>query len=109
MLRSATPFLPPGEPVQAVFSAQTESQYLLLLGAILFMALNRYRIVVVTSQRIVVIDAGKLTRTKARSVVAQLPRSTPLGPTSGIWHVIEYGDGEKLRVHRRFFKDLATV
>jgi hypothetical protein len=31
--------------------------------------------------------------------------STRLGPGSGVWYVIPAG-GQKLRVHRRFFKDI---
>jgi hypothetical protein len=108
-LRTAIPFLPPGEPVQAVFCGQTANQYLAYLGGIWFFLLNRYRIVVVTSQRMVVLDTGKMSMAKCRSVVAELPRSTRLGPPSGMWHVIEYGDGQKLRVHRKFFKVLTDV
>ena len=37
--------------------------------------------------------------------MAELPRSARLGPGSGVWHVIPAGE-EKLRVHRRFYKDL---
>jgi hypothetical protein len=45
---------------------------------------------------------------KARGVVTQLPRATRLGPGQGVWHVIPVGD-EKLRVHRRFFKDIQAA
>ncbi len=55
-----------------------------------------------------VLDAGKVSMKKARGVVAELPLSTRLGLTSGIWHVIPV-NGEKLRVHRRFFKDVETA
>jgi hypothetical protein len=58
--------------------------------------------------RIVVLDAGKTSMKKARGVVTELPRSTRLGPGSGVWHRIPAGS-ETLRVHRRFFKDLETA
>jgi hypothetical protein len=45
---------------------------------------------------------------KARGVVTELPRSTRLGPGSGVWHRVPAGS-ETLRVHRRFFKDLETA
>ena len=109
MLESAKPFLAPDESAQAVFGAQTASQYVAALGGIFFfLGLNRYRIFVVTAQRILVLDAGKFSMKKARGVVAELPRSTRLGPGSGLWHVIPVNaeTPEKLRVHRRFFKDL---
>jgi hypothetical protein len=109
MRNSSAPYLQPGETVQAVFGAQTASQYLAAIGGIfVFLGLNHYRIFVVTPQRVVILDAGKTSMKKARGVVAELPRSTRLGPGSGIWHVIPVGT-EKLRVHRRFFKDLETA
>jgi len=109
MRDSAAPFLQPGEPVQAVFGAQTASQYLAALtGIFVFLGFNRYRIFVVTPLRVLVLDAGKTSMKKARGFVAELPRSTRLGPTSGVWHVIPVGS-EKLRVHRRFFKDIEAA
>jgi hypothetical protein len=106
MLTSATPFLRPGEPVQAIFGAQTASQWLAALtGIFVFLGFNHYRIVAVTPARIVVLDAGKTSMKKARGVVMELPRSTQLGPGTGLWHRIPAGQ-ETLRVHRRFYKDL---
>jgi hypothetical protein len=109
MLESARPYLQPGEPVQAVFGAQTASQWVAgFAGIFVFLGLNRYRILVATPTRILVLDAGKTSMKKARGVVTQLPRSTRLGPGEGLWHRIPVGD-EKLRVHRRFFKDLQAA
>jgi hypothetical protein len=109
MRDSAAQYLRPGEPVQAVIGAQTASQWLAALtGVFVFLGLNRYRILVVTPTRILVLDAGKVSMKKARAVVTELPRSTRLGPGTGLWHRIPAG-GENLRVHRRFFKDLETA
>jgi len=109
MLSSSAQYLQPGETAEAVFGAQTTSQYLFLLtGMIGFLIMNSYRIVVVTPQRILVLDAGKMTMSKARGVITELPRSTRLGPPSGVWHTVP-ATGEKLRVHRRFFKDIETA
>jgi hypothetical protein len=106
MRESAAPYVQPGENIQAVFGAQTTSQYLAgLTGWIVFFAINRYRIVVPTDRRILVLDAGKTSMKKARGIVAELPRSTQLGPPTGVWHAIPVA-GERLRVHRRFFKDI---
>jgi hypothetical protein len=41
-------------------------------------------------------------------VVTELARSARLGRGPGAWHVIPAGQ-EKLRVHRRFFKDLQVA
>ena len=109
MRDSAAQYLRPGEPIQAVIGAQTASQYLAALtGFLVFLNLNRYRILAVTPYRIVVLDAGKTSMKTARGVVTELPRPTRLGPGSGMWHRIPAG-GENLRVHRRFFKDIEAA
>jgi hypothetical protein len=109
MRSSASKFLQPGEPIQAVIGAQTASQWLAALtGIFVFLGLNRYRILAVTPNRIVVLDAGRVRMSTARGIVMELPRSTRLGPGTGMWHKIPAGD-ETLRVHRRFFKDLEAA
>ena len=109
MRDSAAQYLQPGEPIQAVIGAQTASPLLAALtGVFVFLSLNNYRIIAVTPARIVVLDAGKTSMKKARGVVTELPRSTRLGPGTGVWHQIPAGS-EKLRVHRRFFKDLEAA
>jgi hypothetical protein len=109
MRESAAQYLRPGEPIQAVIGAQTASQWLAALtGFFVFLGLNRYRILAVTPTRIVVLDAGKTSMKTARGVVTELPRSTRLGPGTGMWHQIPAGS-ETLRVHRRFFKDLEAA
>ena len=109
MRASAAQFLQPGEPVQAVIGAQTASPLLAALtGVFVFLGFNHYRILAVTPTRIVVLDAGKASMKKARGVVMELPRSTRLGPATGLWHQIPAGQ-ETLRVHRRFFKDIETA
>jgi hypothetical protein len=109
MRDSATPYLRPDETLHAVMGGQTASQWLVpLTGFVFFPLINSYRIIAVTSQRILVLDAGKSSMKKARGVVTELPRSTRLGPASGTWHVIVAGP-EKVRVHRRFRKDIEAA
>jgi len=109
MRSSAAQFLQPGEQIQAVIGAQTASQWLAgLTGIFVFLGLNRYRIIAVTADRIVVLDAGKTSMKTAREVVTELPRSTRLGPGTGLWHKIKAGN-ETLRVHRRYFKDIEAA
>lgn len=109
MSDSARKFLRPDEPIQAVIGAQTASQWLAgLTGIFIFLGLNKYRILAVTPTRIVVLDAGKTSMTTARGVVMELPRSTRLGPATGLWHRVPAGD-ETLRIHRRFFSDIETA
>jgi hypothetical protein len=109
MRESAAQYLRPGEPIQAVIGAQTASQWLAALtGFFVFLGLNHYRILAVTPNRILVLDAGKTSMKTARGVVTELPRSTRLGPGQGLWHRVPAGR-ENLRVHRRFFKDIETA
>ena len=109
MRESAAQYLRPGEPIQAVIGAQTASQWLAALtGIFVFLGLNHYRILAVTPGRIVVLDAGKTSLKTARGVVTELPRSTRLGPGTGVWHRVQIGR-ENLRIHRRFFKDVETA
>ena len=79
----------PGETVQAVPGARTASQVLAAVsGFFMFLHLNRYRIIVIIPQRVLILDAGPDSMRTARGVAAGLPRSTRLGPASGLWHVI---------------------
>lgn len=116
MRARARPFLEPDEPIDAVIAAQTRSFYLALAffavavvpGVLLFLLINRYRMIVVTPRRIVVLDSGRWNGTKPKSVVAELPR-TPLGPPNGkLWHKVQVGD-ETLRVARAYFKDIVAA
>jgi hypothetical protein len=115
MRASAAQFLNPGETIQEVIGAQTGSPLVRgiagafgLIGALSTMAFNDYRIVAVTDQRVLVLDAGSWSMKKARSVIGVLPRGMKLGPATGLWHAIETPAG-KLWVHRRFFKDVEAA
>ena len=109
MSASASQYLRPGEHIQAVFGAQTTGPMMFFfVGAIIRMFINKYRMFVVTDQRILVLDTGKWSMIKARGIVAELPRAARLGPATGLWYPIDTGHG-KLYVHRRFFKDIAAA
>ena len=105
----AQPHLQPGEQIQGVLSGQTASNYLIVVGYLPFVLVNRYRTVVATDRRIVVFDSGKFSSSKAKSVVTELPRTHKLGPFSGAaWHRHPVGD-ETLRINRRFKKDMVAI
>jgi hypothetical protein len=109
MRASAGQFLQPGEQIHAVIGAQTQSQYLMMAGAVIFLAKNKYRIIVATDRRLLILDTGRWSVKKAKGIVGELPRATRLGPPSGgVWHTVVLGP-EKLRIHRRFFKDIAAA
>jgi hypothetical protein len=106
---AAAPFLEPGETAQTAFVAQTASSWWILFGFLPFLLANKYRCVVVTDRRILVLDSGKLASTKPRSVIRALPRSTRIGPfTAALWYVT--GNlGETLHIAKRFQKDVEAA
>jgi hypothetical protein len=109
MRASAAQFVEPGETIQGVFGAQTASPMMApLIGWLIVLIVNRYRIVAVTDRRILVLDAGKWSQRKALSVEAVLPRSTVLGPPTGLWSKIET-PGAKIYVRRFFYKDIKAA
>lgn len=109
MRHAAGVFLRSGETVQAVFGAMTYGGLKATVAGELGIGGNQYRVFAVTSGRILVLDAADLTWRRVRGVVAELPRSTRLGPPTGLlWHEIPVGQ-EQLRVHRRFFKDIRAA
>src|SRR5712692_10475962 len=95
MRASAAPFLQPGETIQAVFGAQTTSQYFALISYWIIIFSNAYRVVVVTDRRILVCKSGRVTQTPIKEVLRELPRNTKIGPASGLWYHTE-ALGERL-------------
>ncbi len=71
---AAAPFLEPGEKAQTAFVTQTASMWLILIGLLPFLLLNKYRCVVVTDRRILVLASGKMASTKPKSMIRALPR-----------------------------------
>lgn len=106
---NAQPHLQDDEQVQTAFVGQTHSQWLVLAGILPLIILNRYRTVVVTDRRILVCDSGALSTTKANEVLRELPRSTTIGPATGkLWYRSETL-GETVRIHKRFWSDIAEA
>ena len=109
MRTSVAPFLRPGETVQVVFGYGKEpddggpcrgvgSEPQPMASA------DRRG----DAERILVLDAGPSGRT-ATEVLAELPRSSRLGPPFGaLMHVLPL-EGERLRVPRRFVKDVKAA
>jgi hypothetical protein len=105
---SAASYVQPGEQIQAVFAAQTMSQWMALISFWIIIFSGAYRIVVVTDQRIMVFQAGRLKTTTIRSLLRELPRATQIGPPSGLWYRTDV-IGEKLYIHKRFAKDVTAA
>jgi hypothetical protein len=105
---NAAHLLQPGETVQAVFCAQTTSGYYALLSSLIIILSDAYRVVVVTDQRILVCRSGRVRMTPVKKVIRELPRSTRIGPPSGLWWRCETL-GETVYVHKRFHKDVTAA
>ena len=69
MAANAAPLLKPDEKIQAVFGAQTVSQYLSLLSYWIIIMKNAYRVVVVTDQRILVCRSGRFRTTPVNEIL----------------------------------------
>ena len=108
MVSSVQPHLQPGEQVQAIFGGQKISQWWLLLSVLVLLFANEYRTVVATDRRILVFHGTKMSQTKIKSIAAELPRSTQIGPASGLWWKCQ-SLGDPLYVHKRFHKDVAAA
>jgi hypothetical protein len=106
----AQPFLEPGEQVQAVFLAQTGPTPWLAgaFGAIIYMFIAKYRVVVVTDRGIVLLKAGAWSPAKPKELVKRLPRQG-LGPFSAKVFQKVMLDGERHWVHRRFKDDVDST
>jgi hypothetical protein len=106
--KAVAPHLEPDETVQAIFGAQTKSQYFILLSYWILLANKAWRVVAVTDRRIVVFQCGRSGMTKVEGITAQTRRHTRIGPPKGLWYRVE-NLGERLYVHRRFHKDIAAA
>jgi hypothetical protein len=105
------PFLEPGETMQTAFLAQTGPTPWLAgaFGALIYMFIAKYRIVVVTDRAVVLLKAGAFRPAKPKEVVKRLPRTTPIGPFEGkIWGKVQI-DGERHWVHRRFKDEIQSA
>jgi hypothetical protein len=105
---NATPLLAPGETIQAVFPAQTTSQYFALISYWIIVLKNAYKVVVVTDRRILVCKSGRITQSPVKAIEHELPRWTRIGPATGLWYRFDAPSG-KLYVNRRFFKDIEAA
>lgn len=117
MRDSVTPFLRPDETVQVVISALGNSPWTVMKAKLAeeFLrsgggdpySLNKWRIVAVTPQRILVLAAPNGRR--ATGVLTEMPRSTRLGPPTGfLTHRIPV-EGGALWVIRRCWKDVRAA
>ena len=100
--------LEPGEALQVVIPAQTTSQWFALLSYWIIIFSNAYRVVLVTDRRIVVCRSGRFRMSPVKDVLQQVPRSTLIGPSTGLWYRCDHL-GERLYINKRFHKDIRVA
>ncbi len=89
MIERTQPLLPPGAQIRHILIAGTKGIWLfigllllgILPGALIFLLINRNRILAVTQDEIFVLDCGH--GQKPKRVLGVLPRATRLGPPVG--------------------------
>jgi len=102
-------FLDDDENVEAVFAAQTVSPYWVLINFWILIYTRGFRLVVVTDRRILVCRAGRFIITRCTEVLDELPRSTVIGPATGLWYLADHLVDDRLYIHKRFHKDIALA
>jgi hypothetical protein len=109
LVQRVQPLLEPGEQVQAVIPAQTgmNPMGILLVGALIALIANKYWLLVATDRRIVVMKQSKLAM-KPKGIESSLPRSTAIGPVSGLWGKSQVL-GATTYIHKRFHKDVEAA
>lgn len=115
LLKTSQQFVPDGEQVTSVFSASTRCTLWLLpgvlfgfIGAVIFLAINRFRMIMVTDQRILVLECSPWNQFKAVKVLREIPRATRIGAPSGLaWSCRTLG--EKLWVDRAHHAAVAAA
>lgn len=106
--------LEPGEPIQAMFLAQTGPspripwEWIFVFGNLVKLVFGRYHVVVVTDRNIVLFKANVAASQPPTAVAARLPRE-PFGTPEGRnWGKVMIS-GKRYWVHRNFFNNVAAA
>ena len=102
------PLLEPGEQVQAVIPCQTgPSPWFAALSWLIVLFGAKYYLLVATDRNLVAIRAGAWVPFKPKAVEQRLPRSTRIGPVSGMWGRSDVLG--KTHIHKRFHQDVEVA
>lgn len=105
---NAAPHLESGEVIQSIFPAQNASPWWVLLSYWIIFFKNAYRVVIATDRRILVCRAGRFRITPVNEVTHVLPRSTRIGPPTGLWYKCD-ALGERMWIAKRYHKDVIAA
>jgi len=104
----ATSHLRPGESIQAVIPGQTSFPHPVLIASVYGMVRRTARLVVATNERILIFR-----RTSSGALdeyLGERPRGTRIGPPHSLFVFYRTNAlGERLYVHRRWFKDVRAA
>jgi len=109
IMSNARPFLDEGESIEAVFVSQAKSPWWVLVSLWIAIVTKAYRAVVVTDKRILVCQTARFKTTKIEGIIRELPRSTRIGPATGLLFYRCDSLGETLWIHRAYRKDVDTA
>jgi hypothetical protein len=99
------PLLEPGEQVQAVIPCQTgPSPWFAALSYLYVFFGAKFWLLVATDRNLVAMKASVWVPFKPKSVEQRLPRSTRIGPVSGLWGKSDVLG--KTHIHKRFHRDV---
>jgi hypothetical protein len=109
LAQRATPFLEPGEQIQAIFLAQSGNTVLGRPDTVLGTMLSAgYATVVVTDRAIVVLRNDRLTGGRAKSLRDRLPRQPMNNPSGLLWAHADLG-GTRYWIRKPFHKDVSAA
>lgn len=110
-------FLQPGEEAQTAIPAwNPRNIWLLLLYLVLpvigwvVLLTGRYRIILVTDRRIMVLDSGRFSASNPRRVLREFPRSTRIGPVRPRGRILRTDSlGETLKIWKYHSDDITAA
>jgi hypothetical protein len=101
--------LDPGEQLQAAIWAQTLNPYQVPLTPlrVLFGPSDPYRVIIASDRRLLLYGGNRWRVGAIRELLAELPRTTQIGPASGVWHRTDVFS-ERLYIQRRWYGEVAA-
>lgn len=81
---------------------------MIIANGAIFQWMRKPRLLAVTDRRIAVFRAGRLSPTRPKELLTELPRQTMIGPVSGMWTKVQVA-GESMWISRAFKKDVEAA
>lgn len=109
LIARAEPYLEPGETVRHTFMGQTgPNPWMGLISYWIMLFKGKYYVFAVTDRAVLVLRASRWIPSKVKNLEARLPRTTTIGPLSGLWGESN-ALGQRVWIHKRFHKDVEAA